>query len=258
MPTESDVAIVLRLSDFSETSQVAMLFSHRAGLLRLMAKGLRRSTKEKFAVGLDLLEQGDISFSRARGNAGLGTLAEWLQREPYLGLRRTRAALDAGLYAAELVASLTQEYDPHEQLFVGLGALLGSLAAEPSAGDVLSRVVRFQALLLREIGYAPRLRECVQCGAAARTGAVAWFSSSAGGRLCAACHATARESTPLPDSILRGATVTDASHDWFGLLDYHLSHIRGGAGQAGRFLRDSTRREQAPRRARTAAPPPPA
>lgn len=248
MPTETDVAIVIRLSDFSETSQVVTLFSHQTGLLRLMAKGVRRSTREKFAVGLDLLEQGEISYSKARGDAGLGMLAEWVQREMHLGLRRSRAALDAGLYAAELVANLTQEYDPHSQVYVGLSALLGDLALEPAAAQVLPRVIRFQALLLREIGYAPKLRACVQCRTVGRRGTAAGFSSAAGGLLCAACRTSARESAPMPDSILGGETITDAPQDWFGLLDYHLSHVRGAAFQTGRFLRDSTAPGKAPRR----------
>ena len=52
-----DHAIVLRLTDFSETSQIATVFSAEHGSLRLIAKGARRSTKTKFAAGLGAIER---------------------------------------------------------------------------------------------------------------------------------------------------------------------------------------------------------
>lgn len=238
MATENDSAIVVRLSDFSETSQVATLFSRRCGLLRLMAKGLRRSTRQKFAVGLDLLEMGEISFARARGEVGLGTLAEWVQRELFLGLRRSRASLDAGLYAAELVSRLTQEYDPHPSVFDDLLELLTNLAApESEPPQVLA--VRFQARLLKATGFAPQLRECVQCGAARDASRPAWFSSAAGGLICGNCREKTRECAPLPQPIRKGAGISEAPQAWFGLLDYHLAHIAGAAFASGHVLRAS-------------------
>src|SRR5262245_53546498 len=115
MPTQIDNAVVLRLSDYSESSQIVSLFARDAGLVRLIAKGMRRSTRSRPAVGLDLLELGEVEFAPAHGEAGLGTLAEWQQVDSFLRLRADLPRLLSGLYAAELTAATTQEHDPHRE-----------------------------------------------------------------------------------------------------------------------------------------------
>lgn len=237
---ETDEAIVIRLADYSESSQVVTLFAQRSGQLRLLAKGLRRSTRQRFAVGLDLLERGAVSFARARGEAGLGTLGEWVQQDLHLGLRRVPATMAAGQYAAELVCGLTQEHDPHPGVYEALARLLSELSNGSAVSAVLPAVIRFQAGLLRDIGFAPQLRVCVQCQRPAKGGHGYWFNSHAGGLICDLCRGQVRDCAPMPESILRGATINEAPADWFGLLDYHLSHVRGGPFQSGRMLREST------------------
>ena len=100
---------MIRLTEFSETSQIVSLFTAEAGQVRLIAKGSRRGTKTRVATGLDLLELGELSYAPARRHAGLGTLAEWVQRGTFPGLRREMLRLYCGLYAAELVGALTEQ-----------------------------------------------------------------------------------------------------------------------------------------------------
>ena len=54
MTAIKDEAIVLRRLDYSETSQVLAFFTRDHGPRRLIAKGVKRSTKKKFATGIDL------------------------------------------------------------------------------------------------------------------------------------------------------------------------------------------------------------
>ncbi len=56
----SDRAIVLRRLDYSETSQILALFTREYGQVRVIAKGIKRSTRSRFAVGIDLLEVGQV------------------------------------------------------------------------------------------------------------------------------------------------------------------------------------------------------
>lgn len=230
MPTITDDAIVIRLSEFSETSQVVAVFTARSGLVRLMAKGTRRSTKKKPAVGIDLLERGDVSFIPARA-AGLATLTEWVQRDPHLGLRRSLRTLYPATYAAEIVGALTGESDPHPGLFEALAGLLSELAQRDHAAtappDAMAALVRFQAALLRSVGLSPHMRTCVGCGRPRSARGPLYFSSGGGGIVCPACRARFSEHVQVPAAIVSSGFAAAHPGAWFELLDYHLSHLAG-------------------------------
>ena len=88
-----------------------------------------------------------IAKSQAAGN--LGTLTEWHQTDGYTGLRNELARLYGGQYAAEIVASIIEEADPHPELFDAMAALLASLAG---GGDTLPLLVGFQSRVLESVG----------------------------------------------------------------------------------------------------------
>lgn len=254
MGQTSDRAIVLRLSDYSETSQIVTLLTAEGGLVRLIAKGARRATRSRASVGLDLLELGEVAFTLPRGDAQLGLLTEWVQRDAFLGLRRDMSCLTAGLYAAEAAAALTHEHDPHPRLFDALLRMLGSLAedadAPPAAAgqtDAEARaaaarlraaglLVRFQMELLREAGYEPVLDRCAGCGKVRPARSSAVFNSSAGGLLCRSCAPRHAERLPLSSGMLDRGPESDPSA-WFALLDHHIGQVVGRALGSGAWLR---------------------
>ena len=233
MSAQSDQAVVLRLSEFSETSQIVTLFTAGSGLLRLIAKGARRSTKKRFAAGLDLLELGEVSFIPRHEGAQLGTLTEWVQRDAFSGLRRDLLRLHAGFYAAELVAGLTEENDAHPDLFAALVETLRGLAGDTPAAP---HVPRFQAALLRAIGYAPNLQECVACGRTPGRGGPVYFSAGAGGLLCRDCEPNYVEKRRVPPRLAGTTPATGDPREWFELLDYHLTYIAGRRFKAAEQL----------------------
>lgn len=224
MSPQKDEAVVVRLTEYSETSQIVTLYSAGHGQLRLIAKGARRGTKKRPAVGLDLLERGEVGFLPPHGDAQLGTLTEWVQTEPFAGMRREAVRLYAGLYAAELVAGLTEEGDPHTGLFEALVGALGALAGDGPAGPV---VPAFQSALLQAIGYAPNLEQCVGCQRRAADDGLLFFSAGAGGLVCRDCEMHYVEKRRIPGGLLKRAARAQDARAWFELLDYHLTHIAG-------------------------------
>ncbi|MBK9129343.1 MAG: DNA repair protein RecO [Phycisphaerales bacterium] len=224
MSLERDDAVVLRLSEFSEASQIVTLLGRGHGLLRLIAKGVRRGTRTRFAAGLDLLELGEASFALPRGDAQLGTLADWVQRDSFAGLRRELLRLQAGLYAVELVTALTEEHDPHPELF---DALVDTLRRLAGTGPAAPLVPRFQAALLHAVGYHPLLDECASCHRPPRIRGPLYFSAGAGGVLCRDCEMHYVEKRRLPDGLLTTRPDAGDPFAWFELLDYHAAHIAG-------------------------------
>ena len=102
MAAEKATALVLRTTDFSETSRIATLWTREFGKVRVLAKGGRR-LKSNFESALDLLTVCSIVLLRkSTGSLDLLTEARVVRRFPQL--RSDLTALYAGYYIAELLA----------------------------------------------------------------------------------------------------------------------------------------------------------
>ncbi|MGB0715628.1 MAG: DNA repair protein RecO [Phycisphaerae bacterium] len=234
MATITDDAIVLRQLEYSETSQIAVLLTAGHGKVRAIAKGVRRTTKTRFSPGLDLLDVGKASFStRSERQEGLSRLFEFKQTVPLIGIRDRLTSVYGALYMVDMVAVLTEDWDPHRRTFA---QLLRSLHALASGHDVLPAIVDVQVTFLEEIGSLPRFGACVSCGDHTSLG---HFSSLAGGVLCDSCHARQRECRPLSEKTLQALQDrrwAEASLGCFRLFDYHLSHLMGRASRLSSTL----------------------
>jgi DNA repair protein RecO (recombination protein O) len=197
MAAEKAQALVLRTTDWSETSRIATLWTREFGKVRALAKGGRR-LKSSFENALDLLTVCDIVFLRkSSGSLDLLTEARVVQRFPRL--RQDLAALYAAYYLAELLGEFTQDYDPHPLLFdEALETLnaLGRAAPDAPPPAVGPRVARFELALLRELGYSPVLGCCSLCQVPLPDRGLA-FSPPAGGVLCPACRGRGVGVVPL-------------------------------------------------------------
>ena len=195
MSAEKATALVLRTTDWSETSRIATLWTREFGKVRVLAKGGRR-LRSNFESALDLLTLCDIVFLRkSTGGLDLLTEAQVIRRNPHL--RGHLPALYAAYYVAELLSDWTEDYDPHPALFEEAMEALAAFGAEAREETPLAlRVARFEMVLLRELGYSPTLEACTACQTPGLE--AGWtFSAAVGGVLCPACLATQRERRPL-------------------------------------------------------------
>lgn len=147
-----DDAICVRWWDWSETSQTVSLFTRHHGLVRGLAKGARRE-RAPFSGGIELLSRGEV-LAIAKPGRTLHTLTAWTLAENFPGLRRSLLAFNAGMLAADVVARMLSEHDPHPQTFDALGALLRAVG-EPGAAH--AEIARFLLHLLHECGLRPEL-----------------------------------------------------------------------------------------------------
>lgn len=226
----SEPAIVLHAYDYSESSQVLSLLCRQTGRLRLLAKGTRRSTRTCFSPGIDLLELGHAVARPAREHGQLGVLIEWSQQDAFLHIRRSRLRLLSGLYAAELSERMTEEADPHPELFDDLAGLLRTLERgvdEPGHEPPEVALTRFIARLLRHVGYAPQWTRCVACGKPYPSGARTYFSSTAGGVLCTRCSTRYADRVPVPPGVLSKQAGPAECLARFELLDAHITRLAG-------------------------------
>lgn len=201
MPLVSDRCICLRKVEYSETSQILLLFGRTHGLCRVIAKGAHRKTKagaSKFGGGVDLLDLGEAVFTLDSAR-DLGTLCEWNLMEGHLELRKNLRGLYLAQYAAELVSVLIEEHDPHLQLFDRLESILGEIAKPQAEGEFLA----FELDLLRDTGYLAELSACVECGNAIGERELAYFSPARGGIVCRNCETLAPDRMQIDLRLLR-------------------------------------------------------
>jgi DNA repair protein RecO (recombination protein O) len=198
MPTEKAEGLVIRFTDFSETSRIVTLWTREFGKVRGLAKGGRR-LKSNFENGLDLLTVCSIVLLR-KTSGGLDLLTEAQVRGRFAALRSDLAALYAGYYVAELLGAKTEDYDPHPVLYDETLATLQRLGAPGVlTGPCLAH---FELVLLRELGYAPALESCAGCMAALPERGLA-FSAAGGGVLCPRCQAKQSERRPVSVAAVR-------------------------------------------------------
>jgi DNA repair protein RecO (recombination protein O) len=111
------------------------------------------------------------------------TEAKLLRR--YRPVGRDLAPLYAGYYVAELLDALTEEDDPHPELFDLADETLVALAAGES---VAKWVTRFELGGLRLLGHMPSLDTCAECGNPVTPAGRIPFGQFDGGVLCSRCR----------------------------------------------------------------------
>ena len=187
----TDEGICLRVTDFSETSQIVAMFTRRHGMVPLIAKGAKRASKKSVMSGpLDLLTSGQVIFVPARegaaaagGGAQLGILAAWDLADHRGSLRSQLGALNAAMLCAEITTHLVHPLDPHEELFVELQAALALLGEGADPVRRARTAVSYVKAALVAAGYWPRVSACVACGKPVADRPMR-FSPRAGGILC--------------------------------------------------------------------------
>jgi len=219
MPTVKDEAIVLRLVDWSETSQIAVLLSREHGKISGTAKGAKRRTPSvlaKFSGGLELLCRGEAVWLTKAGR-DLANLIEWDLREGFWSIRKNLRAFDLAMYAVDLTHHMLHDDDPHPATFEALGGLLAALdrgenRVEPKPplrsglawGEAL---LGFQWAIIEDCGYRPMLD-----APDVAESATLLFSASAGGLVAGAKDQwkVRRGTVDLLRALAAGASIEDA------------------------------------------------
>jgi len=244
MPPVSDQAIVLRHLDYSETSQVLACLTRLHGPRRFIAKGIKRGTKHKAATIIDLLERGDVVFLiRPQSDSELSILTEWRQVDAHLGLRASLHAWYSAQYAAEITSIMTEEADPHPELFDALTGLLDRLSTAESG---LQALVMYQCALLLSAGTWPDLTRCVICDRPAPPGRAGYYAAIHGGLVCRACEPTVGSRRYVSAAHLEALRLRqfddDVASAVFELLDETIGTAGGRPTSLGNWVIGSARR----------------
>jgi len=243
---EQATALVLKTVDFSETSLVVTLFTREFGKIQGLAKGGKR-LKGPFDSALDLLALCRIVFLRKSSEA-LDLLTEAKLQRRFRPAGRDLSSLYAGYYVAELLNDLTDQYDPHPELF---DLAEGTLAALSAGESVLLHTVRFELCMLHLLGHLPSLTACVECGSEVSLRGRVAFGQAHGGVLCSRCREGKQEVASVSAGTLRlmQELARLDSPSWRrididarsrgelrGVLNRYLAHLLGRKPKMHRYL----------------------
>ena len=189
-----DEAIALRIYPFGNTSQIAVWLSRNHGKLATLAKGSQRA-RGGLVVQFDLFYTCEVLFY-AREHRNLHVLKECVPVQMRESLRRDWRACAAASYAAGCLDRAMPFGPAPPGLYDLLADTLCRLAVHTPGPAFL---LRFELLLLQELGLAPDWNRCSKCRVDLRQ-ACARLDESHGALWCDHC-AEGRGSLMAPASL---------------------------------------------------------
>ena len=190
-------AIVCALRNHGEHGAIARLMTPEQGLVAAYVRGARGRRIRPVLIAGNVV-QAQLS-ARTEAQLPQATLELIHSRGPLLSEPIPAAAIE---WVTVLTATALPEGQPYPRLYDTLGALLDAIEAAPSASAWGTALVRYELLMLAELGFGLDLEACAISGASENLVAV----SPKSGRAVSAAEAEpyAGKLLPLPAFLREG------------------------------------------------------
>jgi len=202
MAIVSSEGVVLKTYALGNTSRIVVVYTRDQGLLKLVAKGARR-TPSRFGFALEPLSRARFTLYH-KPDRDLLLLSQAEILDP-LGSRLHDLARFAHAQAAiELMDRVVWGEEPHAPLYDLLVATLEAAARAPLPA-LESVTLAYELQVASLLGYRPRLDACAGCGAPLSPRRL--FSPARGGLLCDRCAAAEAGTIALSADALAGLAL---------------------------------------------------
>lgn len=194
-------AIVCALRNHGEHGAVVRVMTPEHGLQAAYVRGARGRRMRPVLIAGNIVQ---AQFSaRTESQLPQATLELLHSRGPLLSEPLPAAAIE---WASVLAATALPEGQPYPRLYQALEALLDAIEAAPSAKGWGSALVRFELLLLAELGFGLDLDRCAVTGSNDQLVAV----SPRSGRAVSAAEAEpySERLLPLPKFVREGGAAS--------------------------------------------------
>jgi len=152
-------AIVVSLRPHGEVGAVVRLMTTEHGLQAAYVRGARGRRMRPVLLAGNVVEAS--LAARTEGQLAQATVELVHSRAPLLSEPLPAAAID---WACALTATVLPEGQPYPRLYAALDGLLGAVEAAPAASAWGAALVRFELLLLAELGFGLDLERCAVSG----------------------------------------------------------------------------------------------
>ena len=174
--------IIIKRSNYSEADRILTIFTENLGKIRVNAKGVRK-IKSRLAGSLELFCLTSFVIIEGRN---LDIVTGAVIEKCFFDLRNNYPKTQKAFYLGELTDKLTEENDPHKEIFN----------------------------LLAAFGYLPEITNCIECRKEILESEKNYFNYDRGGLVCDECKKGETEITSAAIKLLRL------------FLKHHLSSIK--------------------------------
>ena len=152
-------AIVLSLRSHGEHGAVVRLMTPGHGMQAAYVRGARGRRMRPVLIAGNIV-QAQLA-SRTEAQLPQATIELVQSRGPLLGEPLPAAAIE---WASALTATVLPEGQPYPRLHAALDALLAAIEAAPSASGWGTALVRYEVLVLAELGFGLDIERCAVTG----------------------------------------------------------------------------------------------
>lgn len=152
-------AIMVSLRPHGEVGAVVRLLTAEHGLQAAYVRGGRGRRMRPVLIAGNMVEAS--LAARTEGQLAQATVELVQSRAPLLSEPLPAAAID---WACALTATVLPEGQPYPRLYAALDGLLAAIEAAPVASGWGAALVRYELLLLAELGFGLDLEKCAVSG----------------------------------------------------------------------------------------------
>ena len=244
MRTYRATGITLTVKKYRGTERLAAFYTREHGKVEAVAKGVGKPGS-KLAPLVEPLTLSKLFFAKGRN---IDHLTQGEVIDSFYELRRPIRRYGYACYLAELTAGTTEPGQSNPSIFE---ALRGSLAAMEGSDDPQVIVWAYCLKLLAELGVAPVVDRCVECGRPLTERAN--YQPAAGGLVCTNCRPTSEPGQPvsaatrgvlgslltMPVSRLERLRISPQNRQQItSLLRQHIAYHLGLYPKSEQFLAD--------------------
>ncbi|APG62544.1 DNA repair protein RecO [Sphingorhabdus lutea] len=148
-------AIICSVLHHGENGAIVRVLTEEEGLIAAYVRGARSTRMRPILIPTNIV-QADI---RARNDSGMPSMTVELleSRGPWINEPLAASALS---WSSALVATALPEHNPYPRIKFAFDALLSAICHAPSARRWAVAMVKFEKLLLNEVGFGLDLSQC--------------------------------------------------------------------------------------------------
>lgn len=186
-------AINLKSYDLSDADKIILMYSRDKGLIRGVAKGVKKP-KSKLGARMDSLIANTLMFAKGKS---LDRICQAQSINTFNESRHDIDKLMCSSYISEVVSNFGVEEDPcSKEVYDLLYKALDKISRSKTKKDVLIAVIKFQLKMMLISGFSLELDSCLCCGERVLNEDM-YFSQDMGGIICEECNQTFKIKTKM-------------------------------------------------------------
>lgn len=199
MPEYKTTAITLRTYDFKEFDKIVVLYSREKGLIRAIAKGIKK-TKSKFSGKVSPLVAADLILYEGKK---LDVVTQCDPIDFFKNIKSSFKKITFAFYYAELMLAFAMEEDPlSESVYDFFIDSLKKLENSEETYNLDILLLNYEFNIISMAGYAPMLNCCANCNLELSDNKEFWLKKSTGILYCNNCVTDSDYLMPVDEAFL--------------------------------------------------------